>query len=146
MAEQSPDHSHLELFEREHWHVGLHPKQTYLGRAVAILKRELEDPLECTDAERDELWTEVLPVYKKLVDAAFEPVRINYGHLANDRKQVHWHLVPRYEDPNEREFEGLTFVDSNVGHNYSPHPAPPEGLTEEYVQMIRQKLKSNLSQ
>lgn len=144
MAERASDYSHLDLFEREHWKVGLHPKQTYLGRAVALLKRELEDPLQCTPEERDELWGKVLPIYQSLVTEAFEPVRINYGHLANELKQVHWHLIPRYEDPPEREFEGVTFVDTRVGHNYAPHPEVPEGVTDEYIQRIREALKAHL--
>ncbi|HEY8109142.1 MAG TPA: hypothetical protein VIF43_03995 [Patescibacteria group bacterium] len=132
------------LFEGKHWRVQLHHNQSYLGRSKAILKRELLDPLECTAEERDELWEEILPKYRQAVNAAFKPIRINYAHLANADLQVHWHLVPRYEDPNDRTFEGITFVDTNVGHNFAPHPDVPDGATDELVQAIRVALKNHL--
>ncbi len=138
------EHLRPELFEGEHWSVYLHHNQSYLGRSKAELKRKLKDPLECTKAEHDELWEEILPLYQRLVTAAFEPVRINYAHLANADLQVHWHLVPRYEDPADREFAGVTFVDENVGHNFAPAPKPPEEFSDETMKKIQITLKNHL--
>lgn len=142
MAEPGGQYEHLALFRGEHWKVGLHPKQTYLGRGVAILDRPLADPLECTSVEHAELWEEVLPQFAELVTEAFQPVRFNFGHMANDLKQVHWHLIPRYEAPAERTFAEVTWTDTNVGRNYSPHPEVPQDCTEETIQAIRAELKT----
>lgn len=141
---EKPDYSHLRLLEGEFWNLGLHPKQTYLGRSVVELDRELTDPLECTKAERDELWEVILPAFRAAIVEAFQPVRINYGHQANKRDQVHWHLIPRYENPNTREFEGIVFTDVNIGHNYSPHSAPPSGFDDVRLEALRDFIRSRL--
>jgi diadenosine tetraphosphate (Ap4A) HIT family hydrolase len=104
------------LFEGEHWSVYLYRNQSYLGRSVVYLKtRRIEDPLDLTDAEREELWTEILPKLSRALTAAFQPDRINYAHLANRLHHVHWHVVPRYEKNRRREFAGRTFVDKRQG-------------------------------
>lgn len=144
MAESASEYAYLELFEAEYWRVGLHPKQSYLGRSVAVLKRELADPLLCTREERDELWEKVLPTLQSAIVAVCSPDRLNYGHLANEFLQVHWHIVPRYENPNHREFEEITFIDSKPGRNYAPHPEPPAELTDTHIQHLRQALKAEL--
>ena len=48
-------------------------------------------------------------------DAAFQPDRINYAHLANRLHHVHWHVVPRYARRQTYEFAGHTFVDKRRG-------------------------------
>lgn len=107
---------HRFLFEGQHWSVFLYRNQGYLGRSVVYLKaRAIDDPLELTDAEREELWTEILPKLTRALTAAFQPDRINYAHLANRMHHVHWHIVPRYEKERTREFAGHTFVDKRRG-------------------------------
>jgi diadenosine tetraphosphate (Ap4A) HIT family hydrolase len=104
------------LFEGEHWAVYLYRNQSYLGRSVVYLKnRRIDDPLELTDDERDELWVDILPKLTRALNAAFQPDRINYAHLANRLHHVHWHVVPRYEKNRRREFAGRTFVDKRQG-------------------------------
>ena len=94
----------------------LYGNQGYLGRSVVYLKtRALEDPLQLTDAEREELWTEILPRLVGALNAAFQPDRINLAHLANRLHHVHWHVVPRYAEQGTHEFAGHTFVDKRRG-------------------------------
>ena len=107
---------HRFLFETEHWKVFLYRNQKYLGRSVVYLKtRAIDDPLELTDAEREELWTVVLPKLAGAINAAFQPDRINYAHLANRLHHVHWHVVPRYTQQYSYEFAGHSFVDKRRG-------------------------------
>jgi diadenosine tetraphosphate (Ap4A) HIT family hydrolase len=107
---------HRPLFEGEHWRVALYRNQSYLGRSIVFLKtRKLGDVLELTEEEREELWTEILPRLVRALDEAFQPDRINYAHLTNRVGQVHWHVVPRYEENPKRQFAGHTFVDRRVG-------------------------------
>jgi diadenosine tetraphosphate (Ap4A) HIT family hydrolase len=107
---------HRPLFEGEHWKVLLYRNQSYLGRSVVYLKtRKLEDPLDLTEAEREELWSDILPRLVRALGECFQPDRINYAHLTNRVRQVHWHIVPRYETDSTRKFAGHTFVDRRVG-------------------------------
>ena len=94
----------------------LYRNQAYLGRCVVYLKtRAIEDPLELTDEERDELWTQILPKLVGALNGAFQPDRINYAHLANRLHHVHWHIVPRYTEQRTYEFAGHTFADKRRG-------------------------------
>jgi diadenosine tetraphosphate (Ap4A) HIT family hydrolase len=133
-----------DLFSGQHWSVELAERQTYLGRSKAVLRRKLENPLECSPEEHLELWREILPRFKAAADAAFHPTRINYGHIANADTQVHWHLVPRYENPPTREFAGVSFEDTNVGHNFAPAPPVPPEFTAETFQAIRAEILRHL--
>jgi diadenosine tetraphosphate (Ap4A) HIT family hydrolase len=122
------------LFEGASWRVVLNPNQVYLGRSIVFLTtREIDDPLDLTREERDELWDETLPRLIGALGAAFAPDRINYSHLANKVNHCHWHIVPRYESPPTREFAGWTFVDPKPGRPYSQAPKklkPPAELLE----------------
>jgi diadenosine tetraphosphate (Ap4A) HIT family hydrolase len=107
---------HEPLFATERWAVVLYRNQTYLGRCLVYLRtRPLADVLELTGEERDELWDVVLPRLKRALDAAFAPDRLNFAHLANKKRHVHWHVVPRYETVPTRTFAGETFFDTRPG-------------------------------
>jgi diadenosine tetraphosphate (Ap4A) HIT family hydrolase len=133
---------HRPLFEGEHWSVLLYRNQSYLGRSVVYLKaRKLEDPLDLTEAESEELWNEVLPRLVKALNEAFQPDRINYAHLTNRVGQVHWHVVPRYETNPTRQFAGHTFVDRRVGKIFRTKKFP---LPDEVLDQICAQLKKHL--
>jgi diadenosine tetraphosphate (Ap4A) HIT family hydrolase len=110
------DRRHRPLFATERWGVLLYRNQTYLGRSLAYLRtRPLSDVLSLSRDERDELWDEVLPELASALRAAFAPDRLNYAHLANRQRHVHWHIVPRYETEPERYFAGHAFLDDREG-------------------------------
>jgi diadenosine tetraphosphate (Ap4A) HIT family hydrolase len=138
-----PDATKLKLFETELWTISLNPNQSYLGRSVASLKRKVADPLFCTPQEHDELWESALPRWSKAVADAFSPARFNYGHMANRTKQVHWHLVPRYE-PATKDFAGVTFIDEPVGHSYVARRPQPKDFSNETLDAIRQEVLKHL--
>ncbi|MBA3329016.1 MAG: hypothetical protein H0T43_12015 [Solirubrobacterales bacterium] len=110
------DPRHRPLFATAEWGVLLHRNQTHLGRCIVHLRtRAIDDPLALTAAERDALWTEVLPRLAHGLSGAFAPDRLNYAHLANRTHHVHWHVVPRYEAEPIRWFGGVMFRDSRPG-------------------------------
>ena len=124
----------------------LHRNQGYLGRSVVYLKtRAIEDPLELTDAERAELWTEVLPKLVRALNAAFQPDRINYAHLANRLHHVHWHVVPRYTQQRTYEFAGHTFVDKRRGKIFRTKKARvPKQVREQIYAQLKKHLDEAL--
>jgi diadenosine tetraphosphate (Ap4A) HIT family hydrolase len=130
------------LFEGEHWSVFLYRNQGYLGRSVVYLKtRAIEDPLDLTEAEREELWTEILPKLTGALNAAFQPDRINYAHLANRLHHVHWHIVPRYEQNRKREFAGHTFVDKRKGKIFrTKRNKLPNSVFDEIHKQLKERL------
>ena len=130
----------LDIKEYEHWKVGLHSNQAYLGRSVIVLKRHTEDFFDTTQEEQQEL----LKVGKDVRDAirtVFQPDLMNYSTLGNIVRHVHWHVVPRYEKP--MEFGGVVFEDKMWGENWTPYD---KGFTlpKKTLFDIRDKIKSAL--
>jgi diadenosine tetraphosphate (Ap4A) HIT family hydrolase len=130
----------LDIKEYEHWRVGLHSNQVYLGRSVVVLKRHEEDFFDTTQEEQKEF----LEIGKQMRDAlreAFDPDLLNYSTLGNEVRHVHWHLVPRYERPVE--FDGMIFEDKMRGKNWTPYDKgfllPKKNLFD-----IRDQIKSAL--
>lgn len=133
----------LVLLEGRYWRAVLNRNQSFLGRAIVYLSaRAVEDPLELTADERDELWNEVLPRLVGAIRAAFEPDRMNYAQLSNRLNQVHWHVVPRYEAEPIREFAGKRFRDRRPGRSYarSKKRYPKDEVLERISAEIRRHL------
>jgi diadenosine tetraphosphate (Ap4A) HIT family hydrolase len=133
---------HRFLFEGKHWSVFLYRNQKYLGRCAVYLKtRAIEDPLELTDAEREELWNEILPKLVRALNAAFHPDRINYAHLANRLHHVHWHVVPRYTEQRSYEFAGHGFSDKRRGKIFrTKRYRVPKQVREQIYARLRKEL------
>jgi diadenosine tetraphosphate (Ap4A) HIT family hydrolase len=137
------DPRHRPLFATDLWGVALYRNQTYLGRSMVYLRsRAIDDPLELTAEERDELWEEVLPALAAALRAAFAPDRINYAHLANRTNHVHWHVVPRYEAEPERWFAGQRFLDNRQGMIFRTHRRGR--MPREVLEAIAAELRSHL--
>lgn len=113
------DFRSVTIYEGEYWRVVLNSNQYYLGRVIIVLKRHLEDPLELSRDELNELIElsrKTVMVLKKL----FQPDLINYAMLGNIIRHVHLHVIPRYKS--ERFFGGVRFIDENWGKHYYPYP------------------------
>lgn len=96
------------LYQTRHWLVLLRPAQVTLGSLV----------LCCSDSARrfgeisEEAAAELKPVTAKIesaLGAAFRHDRINYLMLMMVDPDVHFHVLPRYEQ--ERELAGQRVVD-----------------------------------
>jgi diadenosine tetraphosphate (Ap4A) HIT family hydrolase len=112
----------------EFWQLSLHENQSYLGRSIVALKRgsdEDVDPFDDTlEAERAEL-TVIMSGLKLVLSELYAPTRLNYANLRNQWLHCHWHVIPRYEEPENglRIVEGIEFFDYNKGRNYAPAPS-----------------------
>ncbi|RBQ24223.1 hypothetical protein ALNOE001_03360 [Candidatus Methanobinarius endosymbioticus] len=119
-CEFSVDSSYGDLIsETEYWEIFLAPSQRYLGTCVVSLKRECED---LKDLKTEE-WVDfgiLVESMEKANKKTFNADLFNWSCLKNKvyRKDnpsphIHWHFIPRYENP--REFEGLKFDDPDFG-------------------------------
>ncbi len=131
------------IFSGKHWNIILHKDQSFLGRCVVYLKtQETDDLMKLTKEEKNELWDEVMPKLSYALKKAFGADRINYAHLANLKKHVHWHVAPRYEKTPKKEFAGEIFVDERLGKNF--FNVPPKILPTNTTQRIADEIKKYL--
>src|SRR5690554_2800826 len=98
----------LELFDFNHWIVSVRPQQPTIGSLVISLKRDCVSLSDLTSDEGGELAL-VFSKTEKLLKTAFSYDKINYLCLMMVDHQVHFHVIPRYENPVS--FEGNTYKD-----------------------------------
>jgi len=122
------------------WHVELRSNQNYLGWCLVILNRHLEDLMDISAEEKNELFS-ITKDLRNTLRKAFNPDMINYASLGNVTQHVHLQVVPRYKQAVE--FEGMTFEDKNWGGNYSPYDKNFKVSGEVYTKII-DKIKENL--
>jgi diadenosine tetraphosphate (Ap4A) HIT family hydrolase len=68
------------------------------GYTVVVWRgRHVAEPTELTGDEAAAYWLEVLRV-GRAIEAALEPVKLNYDLLGNSLPHLHTHVVPRYAD------------------------------------------------
>jgi diadenosine tetraphosphate (Ap4A) HIT family hydrolase len=103
------------IAQSERWSVVLNADQTLLGRCFLLLRRPETDVAAITSAELSELWG-VMGKTKEVLKTLWYPDHFNYAFLMNVDPQVHFHVIPRYQD--RREFAGGTFVDGSFGDHY----------------------------
>ncbi|MDD1773948.1 MAG: HIT family protein [Methanobacterium sp.] len=131
--------------ETAHWLIYLAPSQRYLGTCVVALKRKSKNLRELDDAE----WLDFADIVRRLetsVDEAFKPTLFNWSCFKNKEyrngdpnPEIHWHLLPRYQD--EVEFAGEKFKDQDFG--YLPQPITHE-LSAEMMDKIKSAIKKYL--
>lgn len=70
------------------------------GLSVAVWRgRHVAEPTELTDTEAAAYGQEVLRI-GRAIEAALQPVKLNYNLLGNSVPHLHTHIVPRYaHDP-----------------------------------------------
>ena len=100
----------------EHWAVLLRPGQVTLGSLVLICKEPVTAFSMISGAAFAELQL-VTGHIEGVLSRAFNYARINYLMLMMVDPDVHFHVIPRYEEP--RVFSGQEFMD----HGW---PGPPE--------------------
>lgn len=81
--------------EFKYWLVCVRRKQTTLGDAVIILKREATSVSEMKPEEGQE-FPEVVKWYEKLCKKKFEAIKFNYIIMMMHDPCIHYHAFPRY--------------------------------------------------
>jgi len=98
----------LEILNFNYWILSLRPEQSTLGSLIISLKRDCTCVSELTKEESSELQF----VFKKtelILRKSFNCDKINYLCLMMVDNQVHFHVIPRYE--NEQRFNDVIFKD-----------------------------------
>lgn len=109
-------HPDTVIAETEHWTVQLRPQQVTLGSLVLISR----EPVEAFGDVSPEGFAGLKPVIGKIeamLRGMVDYRKINYLMLMMVDKDVHFHVIPRYEG--SRDFEGMTVPDAGW-------PGPPQ--------------------
>lgn len=99
----------LMIYETEHWIWSLRPVQATLGAGVLSLKRECPVFSELNQEEFCDL-NVIIKVIEKTLKQTFNYDVMNYLMLMMVDKQVHYHVIPRYE--RTIDFAGTSWKDS----------------------------------
>ena len=97
------------IYESKHWVWSLRPVQATLGAGLLSLKRECPVLSELNQEEFCDL-NNIIKVIEKTLKATFKYDIMNYLMLMMVDKQVHYHVIPRYE--RTMEFAGISWKDS----------------------------------
>jgi diadenosine tetraphosphate (Ap4A) HIT family hydrolase len=102
------------------------------GLSVVVWRgRQVAEPTELSDAEAGAYGREVLRV-GRAIEAAFQPVKLNYNLLGNTMPHLHTHVVPRYAD-DPRPGWPFPFPESD------PAPIPEERLMRD-IEALRHQI------
>jgi diadenosine tetraphosphate (Ap4A) HIT family hydrolase len=99
----------LKIYETEYWVWSLRPVQATLGAGVLSLKRECPVFSELNQEEFSDL-NNIIKIIENTLKKVFNYDIMNYLMLMMVDKQVHYHVIPRYE--RDTEFSGITWKDS----------------------------------
>jgi len=99
----------LMIYETEYWMWSLRPFQATLGASVLSLKRVCLAFSDLTQEEFSDL-NNIIKVIEIVLKKTFNYDIMNYLMLMMVDKQVHYHVIPRYE--RAINFKGLSWKDS----------------------------------
>lgn len=97
------------IAETDHWLILLRPKQPTFGSLVLVCKEAAQAFSDVSPAAFADLQVAVSGI-ERLLKAQVDYEKINYLMLMMVDKDVHFHVLPRYEGA--RTHEGLTFADA----------------------------------
>ncbi len=103
-----------QLVDSDMWRVELNPNQQHLGRTFVGLREHKPDLASLTEEEFLE-FRRIVALLETSVRNAFKTDLFNWMCLMNNAKRdnqethVHWHMVPRYNNPVE--FSGHIYTD-----------------------------------
>lgn len=86
----------LEIYETKYWLWSLRPHQATLGAGILSIKRECTSFGELKQEEFNDL-NNIIKVIEGTVKQLFNYDIMNYLMLMMIDKQVHYHVIPRYE-------------------------------------------------
>jgi len=126
------------IYESKYWIWSLRPVQATLGAGVLSLKRECPVFSELNQEEFCDL-NNIIKVIEKTLKATFNYDIMNYLMLMMVDKQVHYHVIPRYE--RIMDFAGISWKD--LGWPGVPNLAGNE-LDMHELNEIKNAIKENL--
>lgn len=88
------------IYESKYWIWSLRPHQATLGAGILSLKKECPAFSELKEEEFTDL-NKIIKVVEPALKKAFNYDVINYLMLMMFDKHVHYHILPRYENPVE---------------------------------------------
>lgn len=100
----------LKIYESDFWLWTLRPYQATVGAGILSLKRNCATFAELTQEEFADLGA-IIKVIESTLKGIFDYDVISYLMLMMLDKQVHFHVIPRYEK--DVEFIGYTWKDSS---------------------------------
>lgn len=128
----------FKIYESKCWIWSLRPVQSTLGAGVLSLKRECPILSDLSQNEFNDLY-EIIPIIEKVLKKTFDYDIMNYLMLMMIDKQVHYHIIPRYQ--NEINFANINWIDSG----WPNIPILSEGEEEkEILKEILKEIKMNL--
>ncbi len=136
------DYNQFKIKEYQYWDLFLDQNQyLYVGRCYAWAKRvEADMVTDMNQEEREELFEEIIPTWKKAVESLYGAIRPNVAILGNLTPHLHAHLIPRFQTP--KTIHGIEFIDPNPKGNYAPYPK--KELPLEIVLKIKEEIQSKL--
>lgn len=128
----------LLIHETEYWVWSLRPVQATLGAGVLSLKRECPVFSELKQEEFSDL-NNMIKVIEKTMKETFNYDIMNYLMLMMVDKQVHYHVIPRYQ--RVIDFAGIAWSDSGWPGvpNLAENKVDIDKLNE-----IRESIQANL--
>lgn len=118
------------------WNISLRPKQPTIGSLILSLSRECESFSELTELEAIDLG-KAFKLIEEMLRNTFNPQKINYLALMMVDNQVHYHVLPRYENSvniKDKEYKDLCWP---VAHDLRPL----ENITDHELEFIKKYLK-----
>lgn len=87
----------MKTYETEHWVWSLRPIQTTIGSGILSLKRECPVFSELNQEEFSDLNSSI-KIIEKTLKKTFNYDILNYLMIMMVDKQVHYHIILRYEE------------------------------------------------
>jgi len=122
------------IAETDHWLILVRPKQPTFGSLVLVCKEAVQAFSDVSPAGFADLQVAVAGI-ERLLKAQVGYEKINYLMLMMVDKDVHFHVLPRYEGA--REHEGQSFLDA--GWPAAPALGSAVELSPEGVQRLAQR-------
>jgi diadenosine tetraphosphate (Ap4A) HIT family hydrolase len=129
------------LNKYRYWTLEVSYRQHTLGCFIIFANRPVERISELEPTEFVELGVVMREIERALTaNPVFRPDRFNYWQMGNALHHLHFHGIPRYEQP--RDFNGQTWGDMTWG---SVPIWSKEDIPKSLVEALREVMRQNLT-
>lgn len=128
----------LKIYETKYWVWSLRPHQSTIGSGILSLKRLCSTFGELTVEEFSDL-NNIIKVIEPVLKKTFNYDVLNYLMLMMVDKHVHYHILPRYENP--KTIVGKLWVDENWP---AVPPLTGEVLSEKELDEIKKMIMEKI--